>query len=90
MRLLIEAAHVQGKYHSVLMRFARFCNITKYEQNRVQNDKRVRHYSHDFAISDRLLDLVFDAYEKMKGHRDPMVEVAYCAAIKMKQRSDAA
>lgn len=84
-RILIEAAYKQGLYHSVLMRFARFDNITTYEKQRVGKDQLVRQHDADFAVSDRLLDMVLDAYEKVKCRTDPMVEVAYRAAIRRKQ-----
>ncbi|CBZ28470.1 conserved hypothetical protein [Leishmania mexicana MHOM/GT/2001/U1103] len=86
MRLLIEAAYLQEQYHSVLMRFARFENITQYERRRVVDDKRVRLYEEDFALPPALLDMVLAAFEKVKGHADPMVEAAYQAALRHKER----
>lgn len=87
MRLLIEAAHLQGKHHAVLARFARFDNVTGYERKRVEEaGSFVRLYEGDFDVSDRLLDMVMDAYEKVKGEsRDPMVEVAFRAAVRRKE-----
>lgn len=84
MRLLIEAAYLQGSYHSVLMRFARFENITQFERRRVVKDQLVRLYEEDFELSAALLDMVLEAYEKVKGHKDPMVEAAYQAALRRK------
>ncbi|GET90023.1 hypothetical protein, conserved [Leishmania tarentolae] len=86
MRLLIEAAYLQAQYHSVLMRFARFENITQYERRRVVDDKCVRLYEEDFNLSPELLDMVLEAFEKVKGHADPMVEAAYQAALRHKER----
>ncbi|KAG5500429.1 hypothetical protein JKF63_03522 [Porcisia hertigi] len=86
MRLLIEAAHLREQYHSVLMRFARFENITQYERRRVVQDKLVRLYEEDFELPPALLEMVLEAFEKVKGHADPMVEAAYRAALRHKER----
>ncbi|CCW68708.1 unnamed protein product [Phytomonas sp. Hart1] len=87
-RLLIEGAYAQEKYHSVLVRFARLDNITTYELKRVKKDQFVRLYEDDFAVSDKILDMVVDSYDKIKGKTtDPMVELAYRRAIKRKQHS---
>ncbi|KAK7200964.1 Pentatricopeptide repeat domain containing protein [Novymonas esmeraldas] len=86
MRLLIEAAYLQEQYHSVLMRFARLENITQYERQRVVQDKLVRLYEEDFDLSPALLDMVLDAYTKVKGTGDAMVEAAYQAALRHKER----
>lgn len=61
-RLLIEAAYHQGRYHAVLARFARFYNITSYERRRVEKDQSARLYEDDFNISAPLLDMVLDAH----------------------------
>lgn len=72
MRLLIEAAYHQRRYHAVLARFARFYNITTYERTRVEKDKSARLYEDDFYISAPLLKMVLEAHaylwkeEKMK------------------------
>jgi hypothetical protein len=86
MRLLMEAAYLQGNYHSVLMRFARFENITEFERRRVVTDQLVRLYDEDFELALPLLEMVLDSYEKVKGHADPMVEAAYQAALRHKER----
>lgn len=86
MRLLIEAAYLQGQYHSVLMRFARFENITQFERRRVVKDQLVRLYEADFELSSALLAMVLDAYTHVKGHADPAVEAAYQAALRWKER----
>ncbi|CAJ1028636.1 hypothetical protein, conserved [Leishmania lindenbergi] len=86
MRLLIEAASLQKQYHSVLMRFARFENITQHERRRVVEDKLVRLYEEDFDLSPALLEMVLEAFEKIKGHADPMVEAAYQAALRRMER----
>lgn len=86
MRLLIEAAYMRGQWHSVLMRFARFESITGHELQRVKEDKIVRRYDEDFEISDALLDMVLDAYERLKDHKDPVVHVAYRSAVKRKEQ----
>lgn len=86
MRILIEAAYLQGKYHSVLMRFARFENITSFERRRVVKDQLVRLYEEDFELPLPLLEMVLDSYEKVKGHKDPLVEAAYQAALRHKER----
>ncbi|KAG5498258.1 hypothetical protein JIQ42_03063 [Leishmania sp. Namibia] len=86
MRLLIEAAYWQGQYHSVLMRFARFENITQYERRRVVHDRLVRLYEEDFELSPALLEMVLEAFEQIKGHADPVVEAAYHAALRRKER----
>ncbi|KPA85419.1 hypothetical protein ABB37_01727 [Leptomonas pyrrhocoris] len=86
MRLLIEAAYLQEKYHSVLMRFARFENITQYERRRVVKDQLVRLYTEDFELPPPLLEMVLDSYAKVKDYKDPMVEAAYQAALRHKER----
>ncbi|KPI82639.1 hypothetical protein ABL78_8348 [Leptomonas seymouri] len=86
MRLLIEAAYLQGKYYSVLMRFARFENITHYERRRVTTEQLVRLYAEDFELPQPLLEMVLSSYEKVKDHKDPMVQAAYQAALRYKER----
>ncbi|KAG5474342.1 hypothetical protein LSCM1_03122 [Leishmania martiniquensis] len=85
MRVLIEAAYHQGQYHSVLMRFARFENITQYERRRVLQDKMVRLYEEDFELSPALLEMVLEAFEQIKGHADTVAEAAYHAALQRKE-----
>lgn len=65
MRLMIEAAYHQGRYHAVLARFSRFYNITTYERKRVDRDKSARLYEDDFYISAPLLDMVLAAHESL-------------------------
>lgn len=113
--LLIEAAYHQGKYHAVLARFARFHNITRYEQQRVERDGSARMHPEDFSISEPLLEMVLSAYRRLvrsaaaeaetqgeteKGKDappaktkrkrqkklDPVIEVAYHAALETMQR----
>ncbi|ORC89698.1 uncharacterized protein TM35_000112320 [Trypanosoma theileri] len=89
MRLLIEAAYLRGQWHSALMRFARFDNIANHEYKRVVEDKLVRLYQEDFDVPDSILDMVLESYEHMKDHKDPMVHVAYRAALKRKAKGKA-
>lgn len=87
MRLLIEAAYERGNYHGVLVRFARFDSVAGYERKRVeQPDSFVHLHEEDFAIPDRLLDMVFESYNRAKDSaKDPIVEVAYRAAVKRRE-----
>ncbi|KAH9586183.1 hypothetical protein LSM04_008772 [Trypanosoma melophagium] len=89
MRLLIEAAYLRGQWHSVLMRFARFDSIASHEHKRVIEDKLVRLYQEDFDVPDSILEMVLESYEHMKDHKDPMVQVAYRAALKRKGKGKA-
>nr|CCC53355.1 hypothetical protein TVY486_1108390 [Trypanosoma vivax Y486] len=86
MHLLIRAAHMREQWHSVLMRFARLESITSYELKRVRDDRVVREYKEDFEVPDALLDMVLDAYKHLKNHKDPVVHVAYRAALRRKSR----
>lgn len=92
MRLMMEAAYCQGRYHAVLVRFARFINITGYEEARVKKDASARWHPSDFEIPSRLLDMVIDAYEQLRGveggHRDAMTTVAWQAALDMRKKKD--
>lgn len=86
-KLMMEAAYFQQNYHAVMARFARWHNIISYEQQRVRRDGTARAYPHDFSISLPLLDLVLDAYQQLGGtSSDPVVDVAYRAAIETRQR----
>ncbi|KEG08536.1 hypothetical protein DQ04_06961000 [Trypanosoma grayi] len=89
MRLLIQAAYMREQWHSVLMRFARFESIAGHEQKRVVEDKVVRSYPEDFDVPDILLDMVIEAYGHVKDHKDPVVHVAYQAALKRKAKGTA-
>ncbi|RNC36048.1 hypothetical protein TcCL_Unassigned01022, partial [Trypanosoma cruzi] len=86
MRLLIEAAYVREQWHSVLMRFARFESISRYEEKRVLEDKVVRAYPEDFAMPEAILDMVLASYKHMKNHKDPVVHTAYRGALKRKAK----
>ncbi|RNF17732.1 uncharacterized protein Tco025E_04769 [Trypanosoma conorhini] len=86
MRLLIEAAYLREQWHAVLMRFARFESISRYEEKRVLEDKVVRPYPEDFDLPESILEMVLAAYERVKGHKDPVVDTAYRAALKRKAK----
>ncbi|PWV19471.1 hypothetical protein C3747_10g266 [Trypanosoma cruzi] len=86
MRLLIEAAYVREQWHSVLMRFARFESISRYEEKRVLEDKVVRAYPEDFDMPEAILDMVLASYKHMKNHKDPVVHTAYRGALKRKAK----
>ncbi|EPY27396.1 hypothetical protein STCU_05772 [Strigomonas culicis] len=87
--LLIEAAYLRENYHGALMRFARFDNITNFEKQRVIESGSVRLYEEDFEVPERILDMVLDAYERVKDHKDPMVGVAFRAATARKAKMGA-
>lgn len=88
MQLLIEVAYAQGKYHAVLMRFARFDNITSFEKERVKKHQTTRMYENDFELPVPVLDMVLDSYDRLSkdGPTDDRVNAAYVAATRRKQR----
>eukprot|EP00796_Vickermania_ingenoplastis_P008315 gene8316-5828_t len=85
-RVMMEAAYHQQQFHAVAARFARFYNITAYEQGRTERDGTARSYPADFHVPLPLLDLVIDACGRLEGSRDPLVEVARRTALEIRQR----